>query len=347
MMVATYVERANEIAKLANPTDLITRYPEAVKMLKFLEVKPVAVAGKVLHLHKRHAEEVNGAIERMLAQNAKALRTHTLPRDCLLRLTYDSGGGAVVAVPAPSQATLERQQERWEEETEGAEVYRLWRGDGWWNLVFQGKRDVIEDERGVELIEYLLKNPPDEPIHASELEQLVDGAPLADRATAVDLEGHGGEDDDANGNGHFSIGGQVVERTGKKLMGAAISSPKLKEKVAELKHDMEDDSLPEEEREAAKEEWRGLLQAYSKGGKVGGQAALAVDRVRKAIKPKIDEWKKLERTKGKPNAVVQAFGKHLEECLWLPSMGGKGRAGAYGKAGCFTYVPPDGVIWKD
>jgi hypothetical protein len=22
-------------------------------------------------------------------------------------------------------------------------------------------------------------------------------------------------------------------------------------------------------------------------------------------------------------------------------------AGAYGKAGCFTYVPPDGVVWKD
>lgn len=93
--------------------------------------------------------------------------------------------------------------------------------------------------------------------------------------------------------------------------------------------------------------WRGLLQAHSKGGKLGGQASRAADKVRKAIRAKLDEWKKLERTKGKPNKVVQAFAKHLEECLWLPSMGGRGRAGAYGKPGCFTYLPPDGVVWKD
>jgi hypothetical protein len=127
----------------------------------------------------------------------------------------------------------------------------------------------------------------------------------------------------------------------------SISLPALKQKLAELKADMEDKTLPQQERDAAEQERQELLLAHSKGGKVGGQAGRAADRVRKAIKAKIDEWRKLERTKGKPNQVVQAFGKHLEQCLWLPSMGGRGRAGAYGRAGCFTYVPPEGVVWKD
>jgi N-acetyl-gamma-glutamylphosphate reductase len=30
-----------------------------------------------------------------------------------------------------------------------------------------------------------------------------------------------------------------------------------------------------------------------------------------------------------------------------PQWAAKAAAGAYGKPGCFTYVPPDGVVWKD
>jgi hypothetical protein len=121
----------------------------------------------------------------------------------------------------------------------------------------------------------------------------------------------------------------------------------LRQELAELKAAMDDETLPQDERDAAEEKWQELLHAHSKGGKVGGQAGRAADRVRKAIKAKIDEWRGLERTKGKPNQVLQAFSKHLEQCLWLPSMGGRGRAGAYGRPGCFTYVPPEGVVWRD
>src|ERR1039458_4097977 len=86
---------------------------------------------------------------------------------------------------------------------------------------------------------------------------------------------------------------------------------------------MDDDTLPQDERDAAEEKWQELLHAHSKGGKVSGQAGQAADRVRKTIKAKIDEWRGLERTKGKPNRVLQAFSKHLEQCLWLPSVGGR------------------------
>jgi hypothetical protein len=344
MMVATYVERANEIAKLGNAAELIARYPEVVRMLGFLEGKPAAAAAKVLDLHRRHGEEVNGAIERMLAVNAKALRERSLPVDCLLRLTYDSGGGGAATGPPAEQPALERQKQRWEEEAEAANVYRLWRGDHWWNLVFQGERDVVADDRGVQLIEYLLRHPPDEPIHASALESLVDGSPLVDGAGAIETDGHG--DGKGGGDGGMVLGGVIVEGAGKKLTGG-ITLPALRQELAELKAAMGDETLPQDERDDAEEEWQGLVRAHSKGGKSSGQAGRAADRVRKAIKAKIDEWRGLERAKGKPNRVLQAFSKHLEQCLWLPSMGGRGRAGAYGRAGCFTYVPPEGVVWKD
>jgi hypothetical protein len=286
---------------------------------------------------------VNGVIERMLAANAKALRERTLPRDCLLRLTYDSGGGGATAAPA-RQPTAERQEERWEIESEGVNVYRLWKGGGWWNLVFQGQRDVIEADRGVELIEYLLKHPPDEAIHASKLEVLVDGVPLADGSAAIEVAGHsnGGGD----GGGEIELGGLIQEGAGKKLMGT-ISLPALKAELAGHRDAMNDPLLPQGEREEARRKLNELLQAHSRGGKMAGAAGRATDRVRKAIKAKIDGWKKLERTKGKPNKVVQAFAGHLEQHLWLPSMGGRGRAGASGRPGCFTYEPPSGVIWRD
>ena len=54
-----------------------------------------------------------------------------------------------------------------------------------------------------------------------------------------------------------------------------------------------------------------------------------------------------EITHGKPSLILRAFGKHLEDHLWLPSVGEKNRLGATGKAGCFTYDPPKDVRWRD
>jgi hypothetical protein len=223
-----------------------------------------------------------------------------------------------------------------------AGIYRLWKGDGWLNLVFHGEQDVIKDDRAAELIDYLLKNPPAEGLHASVLESLVDGRPLAEAAGAIEVEGNGA----GGGDGVADVGGVVEEGAGKKLMGG-ITLPALKEKLAELKGFMADKTLPQEEREAAEKEWRGLVRAYARGGKLGGQAGRSVDRVRKAIKAKIEELKGAEKADGKPNEVLRAFGAHLEQHLWLPSMGGKGRSGASVRAGCFIYEPPAGVVWTD
>jgi hypothetical protein len=322
MMVATYIERANELAKLGNAADLIARYPEAVRMLPYLEGRPLAMAEKVLDLHRRHAVEVNGAIERMLAANAKAVREHTLERDCLLRLSYDSGGGAAPAPPV-RQPVVERQEKRWEKESKAGNSYRLVKDYKVWRLVFQGEEAALIDERAVCIVDYLLKNPPDEPIHGTELEVKVDGAPVA--------------------NGE--VGGVVQEAAGAKLNNG--DNKLLKDKLRELRAKIDDEDVSELERGEAQEELDQLLSAAAKLRSNGGQAGKAAERIRKALRRFIDELKAAERRPGEPHQVLRDFGKHLEDCIWLPSVGGKNRVGAIGKPGCFTYVAPDGVVWRD
>jgi hypothetical protein len=323
MMVATYVERANQVAKLGSAAELIARYPEAVRMLGFLEGKPAAAAAKVLDLHKRHAQEVNEAIERMLAANTKALRERTLPVDCLLRLTYDSGSGGAATPPPAKQPALERQKERWEKENEGPGVYRLIKDYKVWRLVYQGEEAVLADERAVALVNYLLKNPPEEPIHGTELEVKVDGAPVA-----------GGQ-----------VGGVIQEATGAELNSG--DNKLLKDKLRELKAASDDERLPESERAEAAEELQKVLRGVAKVRRNGGQAGRVAERVRKALRRFIDELKAAERRPGEPHSVLRAFGQHMEDCIWVPSVGRKNRAGAVGKPGCFTYLRPEGVVWRD
>lgn len=337
MMVATYVERANQMGKVRNAGELIARYPEVARMIAFLEGKPVAVADKVLELHHRHAAEVNNAIEVMLARHPKEMRQRSLPRDCLLRLTFDSGGAATAAAPA-EKPFAEMQEKRWETEDEASNVYRLRKGYKVWTLVFQGKPDVLADKRALELVEYLLKHPPDEAIHASELENRVDGSPLVDGAGAIETDGE-------EGGQAGAVGGVIQEATGTRLMGGV--GVILKRKLAEQRSIRDDDSLPAGERATAELKLTELLRAHGRGGKMAGAAEQAVDRVRKAIKEFIKGLKQAEVTRGKPNAVLRAFGEHLERHLYLPSMGARGRAGASGRPGCFTYERPSGVVWKE
>jgi hypothetical protein len=275
----------------------------------------------------------------MIGHHAKQLREHSLDKDCLLSLTYDSGGGTAPVVA--EKPTVERQAKRWEEEKEAKDVFRLWRGYKWWNLVYAGERDVLPDDRAVNLVEYLLKHPADEAIHAIQLENLVDGVPL--------LDGWGGIGQaEENGNVPVavgSVGGVVQEASGRKLAGKD-TLPALRAEYIELRATVDDETLSPEEREAARGKLSEMAKASSQGGKFVDQASRAADRVRKQIKALIKELMEAEKSRGTPNDVLRAFGKHLEDHLWLPSVGFKNRIGVTGKPGCYTYDPPDDVRWR-
>ena len=108
--------------------------------------------------------------------------------------------------------------------------------------MFRGEEAVLPDDRAVLLIEYLLKNPPDEPIHATVWENYVDGNPVVDGIERL-----------SGGIGGGGIGGVVQEAAGKKLMGG--TGVLLKNKLAELRADIDDMTLPESEQRKRRRSW--------------------------------------------------------------------------------------------
>ncbi|HMP83723.1 MAG TPA: 7-cyano-7-deazaguanine synthase [Verrucomicrobiota bacterium] len=348
MMMALYLERAKRVANIKGAAEIITLFPEVVRTLKFLGGSPLAAAEQVVALHKRHGAEVKRVLEEMLKRYSAKIVDRSIPKDCLLRIVYDSGPAEMRPEPAKkiqrAQETplAEKQDERWEREELSKDTFRLAYGHKAWSLVFAGKRDVLIDERAVKLIEHLLKNPPDEPIHATELEKCVDGHPVLDGVGRIGQAEDFGHVPVALG----SVGGVIEEASGRKLAGKN-TLPALRAKVVELKAASEDELLPEEEREEARQELASLLKAQSRGGKFADAASRSAERVRKQIKTFIKEMKTAKGSRGQPNMVLQAFGKHLEDHLWLPSVGAKNRIGAAGRPGCFTYEPPKGVHWRD
>jgi hypothetical protein len=234
----------------------------------------------------------------------------------------------VEPAPVVIRTKFQRKQEtRLREKADGPGCYRLRRSLKNWRLVFKGGDEVLPDERGVALIEYLLKNPLDEPIHATILETKIDGV-----ATDTGIPG-------------ADIGGIIQEASGKKLNTG--DNTLLKRKLAELKEAMEDELSPESERSKARDEFEELVHEASHGPKMPSAAGRVADRVRKAIRRLIDELLEAKLGNGLPNTVLREFGEHLEQHVWLPSMGGRGRIGAAGNPGCYTYNRPAGVKWRD
>jgi 7-cyano-7-deazaguanine synthase in queuosine biosynthesis len=318
MMVAGYTRRAERLSDLKDIDAFVSEFPEVLNSVRFLPGGRQAVIEKLLALHKKHGAEVNTAIERQLEVHKKAVRARTLPANCLLRLTYDTGAGARFNAKSGAAAS---QETRWEDEEEKPTAYRLVKHMGYWDLVFAGRRAVVPEQRGLLFVNYLVKNPPDEPIHATKLQVLVDGAPVRD-----------GE-----------VGGVIDEASGRKLDGEDTIA---KAKAKEYKAAVDDDSLSEEERVQAQKDLEELGRELLRRRRRGGQAGASVDAVRKAVWRFISDLKETKDANGRPHAVLVALADHLEKQIWIPSMGDKARGLRGIKRGCFTYVPPQGVVWK-
>ena len=332
IMGASFLERANQVAEMKDTNDFLMAFPEVRRALPHLGLDAGRGADLLLALYRRHANEVNKGVDVLLARHAVALRKRKLPGDCLLWTVHAPNSVHVLPTPEPAVAGVNDAESK-------LPRYFIRKELGVWRIRVDGKETVAQDCRAMELVAWLLMNPPDEAIHASVLEHHVDGGAVTNGSTAIDFG------DDGNIQ-TADVGGAIVEIAGKKLKGA-MTLPALKQRIAELKRDRDDDSLAPTVRQEAEDELTTLLQSYDRGGKVSGQAELAVERVRKAIKTLINDLKAAKRQQGLVNVALCAFGEHLEQNLWLPSMGGKNRAGASGKPGCFIYEPPAGVRWKD
>ncbi|MCX6995797.1 MAG: hypothetical protein NTV49_01610 [Kiritimatiellaeota bacterium] len=98
MMVATFLERANSVKGITNEVQFISRFPEVLDSLPYLDGDASSALARVLDLYKRHAGEVNKGVDTMMGRHSRAIRERTLPGDCLLRIVYESA--SVTSVPA-------------------------------------------------------------------------------------------------------------------------------------------------------------------------------------------------------------------------------------------------------
>ena len=240
-----------------------------------------------------------------------------------------------------------------ESRTQSAEIesvgprYSLRKGLGTWELVFAGRKGFVEDERGTQIVAYLLRNPPVEPIHAVPLETKVWAREWAESS----LPGRESQPtDEANGAEHpageFEMGEQAS--------GARLDQGEntlLKKKFRELLEIIEDTTLPQDERDAAQLELDELHRALdgAAGRAVVDDAAKAAERVRKAIKRLQAKLANAIDANREANVVLRDFADHLLTHLLVPSSRfnrGKGSRNRAGVAGTFTYEPPAGVVWE-
>ncbi len=104
-MLAGYLERANQLERMV-PSRFFAAYGQASRILRQVPGSPDDVARKIYDLYRRHARDVNGVIDRGLADRAAEIRRRSLPANCLLRLVADAARAAPSAAPeaAPSTA---------------------------------------------------------------------------------------------------------------------------------------------------------------------------------------------------------------------------------------------------
>lgn len=149
ILMAAYLERANQVDHLADANDFIGRYSEVSRVLRYLDSNPARAAQKVFELYKRHAREVIGALNTMIERNVTAITKRTLPGDCLLRTAYESG--SVISVPAVVVPVKQ------------PDHYFRRRGDAW-EARFQGRNPLtlLNANKGCGYLQVLLAHPREE-----------------------------------------------------------------------------------------------------------------------------------------------------------------------------------------
>ena len=197
--------------------------------------------------------------------------------------------------------------------------YLLRKGLQGWRLVLDWKETVLWDEKAVRYVAVLLLDPPVEPVHGTEL-------------------------------AHRAFGDAVVEDQRNLAMDDAETAREMAAARRRCQAVIEDDGASEVEREEARaelEEIQDWARKHLRGTE--GSEQRQVRAIRQSIRRLVQRLRTARNEHGEADEVLQAFGRHLERYLLLPSSRGRdGRASwvRSALAGRFTYEPPAGVKWS-
>jgi len=146
MMLASYLERANQVERVTGATAFLARYPEVARALRYLDGDPGASSQRCYDLYRRHAAEVNAVIDKMFSLHGTAIRQRTLPADAMMRIVYESNLPTSVPVIPVYQEQLPEN------------IFR--RCGGAWQVRFRGQRVfTVLPWLGASYIHYLLVSP--------------------------------------------------------------------------------------------------------------------------------------------------------------------------------------------
>jgi len=203
-----------------------------------------------------------------------------------------------------------------------ARRYALRRGLGTWEVTFEGRRDSFRDEQGAEYVVWLLLHPPPEPIHAVALVFEVRRPPEAEGV--VQQRNLGMDDAEAV---------QTLLREARKL-------------ETLLQDKRQSEPVKAEARRKRQEILEFLRKTPWRSQDGAEKCVRAVDKAIKRLHSRL-AWD--VDAEGKRHPVLEDFARHLWDHLLVPS----GRACLHGGAraripfaGCFTYEPPRGVVWR-
>ena len=98
IMGAAYLNKAINFETAKEVPQFIADNPEVRRVLRHVEGTPTGAAKRIMELHQHHAQEVTGALKTMLGRNLDGVIKATLPPDCLLRISYETG--SPVSMPA-------------------------------------------------------------------------------------------------------------------------------------------------------------------------------------------------------------------------------------------------------
>jgi hypothetical protein len=302
IMTASYLERANQVRSLENAGQFLATYAEVNRVLRFLDGSTAQAAQRVFDLYKRHAAEVNAALDEMVRRHATAIRERTMPGDALLRAVHESA--SVISVPAVVlKAKLPDN------------IFRK-RGRVWESRFNRGNTiNIIGADKGAEYINLLLAHPDRE----ASVYEVVCGYALG----VADPTKSGLEHDDIDEGFQVTTGaplgdaGVVVDRKAVEQYRAKYQS--LVTEKAEAEQDGDHKRVEEIEDEMAQ-----IADAITAGVGKGGKLRKAGDKrknVRDAFRNSVNRAIKAIEKYDKPLAEhLKASIKHGNEVVYRPGV---------------------------
>lgn len=214
---------------------------------------------------------------------------------------------------------------------------------GTWELVFDGEKASIKHEKGLLLVEYLLKNPPQQPVHVCEIEAEVCAVTADESGITVIEDPETGERITLGRNSQFH-----ERNLGLDDQACADRLWQIRRKSAAVEDDPDASELERQEASQLIEQ----IDEYLRKSVASqtSNAAKACDRVRKAISRLIRNLNEFKDNQGNGNDVYHAFADHLQKHLIEPSSRYSGTRSSRTRAKVaqtFTYEPPEGVTWSD